>query len=128
MGVLEKITVDSATLARIEQSARAHGQSVEEEASEWLRKAAGSTRDEILARLDEIAALTPKGVAQTDSTLLVREDRDNRCSKLSTPRSPSNGPSTKTCAVRPDRSCRAAVNCWLRISSLSRSAMSFGRK
>ena len=77
MGIIEKIPVDSATLARLEENARAHGRSVEEEAAETLRQATtASTRADMIARLDEIAAMTPKGIKQTDSTLLVREDRD----------------------------------------------------
>jgi len=79
MGIIEKIAVDSATLARLEESAKAHGRSIAEEAAETLRQATGaSTRAELLRRFDEIAAMTPKGVKQTDSTLLVREDRDSR--------------------------------------------------
>lgn len=79
MGIIEKITVDSATLSKLEQNALAHGRSVAEEAAELLRKVTSTpTRAEVIARLDEIAAMTPKGVKQTDSTLLVREDRDSR--------------------------------------------------
>jgi plasmid stability protein len=79
MGVIEKITVDSATLAKLEQNALAHGRSVEEEAADLLRKVTSMpSRVESIARLDEIAAMTPKGVKQTDSTLLIREDRDSR--------------------------------------------------
>jgi len=77
MGIIEKIAVDSATLAKLEQSALAHGRSVEEEAAETLRVATGTlTRAEIVARLEAVAAMTPKGIEQTDSTLLIREDRD----------------------------------------------------
>ena len=76
MGIIEKIAVDGATLAKLSESAKAHGRTVEEEAAEILRRAAAPSRAEVLARLDEIAAMTPKGVKQTDSTILVREDRD----------------------------------------------------
>jgi plasmid stability protein len=77
MGIIEKIAVDSATLAKLEENAKAHGRSVEEEAAEILKRSTGAmTRAEIIARMDEIAAMTPKGVKQTDSTLLIREDRD----------------------------------------------------
>jgi plasmid stability protein len=79
MGIIEKIAVDSATLARLEEKAKAHGRSVAEEAAETLRQATDTpTRAEMLKRFDEIAAMTPKGVKQTDSTLLIREDRDSR--------------------------------------------------
>ena len=33
-------------------------------------------RSDLVARAEDIAAMTPKGVAQTDSILLLREDRD----------------------------------------------------
>lgn len=79
MGIIEKIAVDSATLAKLEQNALAHGRSVEEEAAELLRLAiVAPSRIEMLRRFDEIAAMTPKGVEQTDSTLLIRHDRDSR--------------------------------------------------
>ena len=79
MGVIEKIAVDGATLAALERNAKAHGRSLEEEAADVLRAAAGTTdRQAMLKRFDEIAAMTPKGVQQTDSTLLIREDRDSR--------------------------------------------------
>ena len=79
MGAIEKIAVDNATLAKLEQSALAHGRSVEEEAAELLRLATNApSRIGILRRFDEIAALTPKGVEQTDRTVLVREDRNRQ--------------------------------------------------
>ncbi len=78
MGVIEKIAVDDATLAKLAENAKSHGRTLEQEAAEALRAAAGTTltRAEILARLDAVAAMTPKGIKQTDSTLLVREDRE----------------------------------------------------
>lgn len=76
MGVIEKIVIDSATLAKLGEIAKAHGRTIEEEAAELLRRAAGPSRAEALARLDEIAAMTPTGIKQTDSTILIREDRD----------------------------------------------------
>jgi hypothetical protein len=79
MGVIEKIAVDNATLARLEEGARVNGRSLEEEASEVLREATKSgSRVAALKRFDEIAAMTPKAVAQIDSTLLIRQDRDAR--------------------------------------------------
>lgn len=77
MGIIEKIAVDDATLAKLSENAKSHGRTLEQEAAVALRAAAGTlTRAEILARLDAVAAMTPKGIKQTDSTLLVREDRD----------------------------------------------------
>ena len=72
MGIIEKIAVDGATLAVLTENARAHGRTVAEEAAE-ARKL---SRDEILARLDAVAAMTPKDVKQTDSVMLLREDRE----------------------------------------------------
>lgn len=79
MGVIEKIAVDSTTLARLEKGALAHGRSVEEEAAELLHLAVvAPSRVEMLRRFDEIAAMTAEGVKQTDSTLLIRQDLDSR--------------------------------------------------
>lgn len=77
MGIIEKIAVDSATLARLTESARRHGRTIEQEAAEALRIGAGVlSPEEFVRRAEAIASMTPKGVKQTDSTLLVREDRD----------------------------------------------------
>ncbi len=79
MGIIEKIAVDDATLATLEESARRHGRTVQEEAAERLQRSAETlSRGEIVRRFEEIAAMTPKDVEQTDSTLLIREDRDRR--------------------------------------------------
>lgn len=79
MGIIEKIAVDDATLARLEEAAQRHGRTVEEEAADALRRSAGTlSRAEILRRFDEIAAMTPQGVKQSDSTMLIRDDRDTR--------------------------------------------------
>ncbi|MEO6012295.1 MAG: hypothetical protein ABIQ30_01735 [Devosia sp.] len=77
MGVIEKIAIDNATLAKLTANAKRHGRTVEQEAAEALRIAIRTpSREEIVARFEAIAAMTPKGVTQTDSTLLIREDRD----------------------------------------------------
>ena len=77
MGIIEKISVDDATLARLTQNAERHGRSVAEEAAEALRtQVQRLSREEFLRRADEIAAMTPKGIKQTDSAILLREDRD----------------------------------------------------
>lgn len=77
MGIIEKITIDDETMRKLESDARKHGRSVEAEAAEWLRLGSGRlSRAEMVARFDAIAAMTPKGVKQTDSTVLIREDRD----------------------------------------------------
>lgn len=77
MGIIEKITVDDATLARLSASALRHGRTLAEEAAATLQDGLGMmTREEFLRRADDIAAMTPRDVVQTDSTILVREDRD----------------------------------------------------
>ena len=60
------------------ERARAHRQSIEDEAAAILEEAVttqtqGDSRRRIV---DRIAAMTPKGLVQTDSTQLIREDRD----------------------------------------------------
>lgn len=76
MGIIEKIVVSDETLRALEQSAWSHGRTVEQEAAEALRVATRPSAAELLARADAIAAMTPKGVEQTDSVILLREDRD----------------------------------------------------
>lgn len=77
MGIIERIAVDDATLARLTESAGKNGRSVAEEAAEVLRSQVQRlSREEFVRRADEIAAMTPKGVQQTDSWVLLREDRD----------------------------------------------------
>jgi len=62
----------------IAERARAHHTSIEDEAAAILEQAVGRAESMDLRRriVDRIAAMTPKGVIQTDSTQLIREDRD----------------------------------------------------
>jgi hypothetical protein len=77
MGIIEKIIVSDSAMATLQEDARRHGRTVEQEAASRLETASQRlSRAEILARLDRTAAMTPKDVKQTDSTILVREDRD----------------------------------------------------
>lgn len=66
------------TLARLERLANSHHVSLEDEIANLLEMASKSREicDERVRLADSIAAMTPKGVRQTDSTLLIREDRD----------------------------------------------------
>jgi plasmid stability protein len=57
--------------------AELHGQSLEQELRQILKRAAELSAEEKLALADRIAALTPRPLA-TDSADLIREDRDNR--------------------------------------------------
>jgi plasmid stability protein len=67
------------TLEALEERAREHGISVDEEVKHIVRSTVTRRRmtpDEFESRANAIAALTPKGIKQTDSALLLREDRD----------------------------------------------------
>jgi plasmid stability protein len=62
-------------VARLKARAARVGHSLERELRAILIEAARSGRDEVLADIDRIRAMTPK-VPQTDSAELIREDRD----------------------------------------------------
>jgi hypothetical protein len=69
---LEQSTVDS-----LRKVAAESGNTLEQAAAMMIRS--GLARSHSLARWERAAAIramTPKGVKQTDSTLLIREDRD----------------------------------------------------
>lgn len=68
---------DEALVSGLSQLAHVHRRSVEAEALEIIRSAiAEDFRFDRLAVADRIAAMTPKDRVLTDSTILVREDRD----------------------------------------------------
>ncbi len=68
--------LDDEVVAKLKARAKAHHRSLEAELREILSATVGrQTREDFLARADRIAAMTPK-TYQTDSTLLIREDRD----------------------------------------------------
>jgi hypothetical protein len=70
--------VDETLVAKLAEIARANRSSVEEQAQRLLVEAVemADRRRRRLEIADRIAAMTPKGVVQTDSTILLREDRD----------------------------------------------------
>ena len=69
--------VEDSVVERLEEKAAQSGRSLEAELRDVLKQAAKRrTREELLAAADRIAAMTPKGVKQTDSAELIREDRD----------------------------------------------------
>ena len=77
MDTLTIADLEDSTIDALRKTADAHGRSPEEEAAMLIRS--GLARSDVLSRrerADAIAAMTPKGVLQTDSTLLIREDRD----------------------------------------------------
>jgi antitoxin FitA len=62
-------------VARLKARAKQRRHSLEQELRDILSQAARPSREEILADLDRIRAMTPK-VPQTDSAELIREERD----------------------------------------------------
>lgn len=69
--------LDEETVKKLKKQAATNNRSLEAELREILRQVAGRpSRAELLALADRIAAMTPKGVKQTDSAELLREDRD----------------------------------------------------
>jgi plasmid stability protein len=62
-------------VARLKARAARARRSLEQELRDILVEAARPRRDEVLADMDRIRALTPQ-VPQTDSAELIREDRD----------------------------------------------------
>ena len=79
--------LSDATLRGLEAQAAAHARPLADELRGVLDQhaaAAPETPEQRKARIewllsesDRIRGMSPKGVAQTDSTVLVREDRDN---------------------------------------------------
>lgn len=68
---------DQAMVKRLSELAVEHRRSVEAEALEIIRSVlVQDMRSQRQAIADEIAALTPRDRVQTDSTILIREDRD----------------------------------------------------
>jgi antitoxin FitA len=69
---------DESLVRRIGDLAKAHNRTLDSEAEAILRQAvpAKKTRAERVRRANEIAAMTPRDRVQTDSTILVREDRN----------------------------------------------------
>lgn len=70
--------LDDELFERIDRLARAKQTSVEDVIVDVLRQSLPDRATSAMQRADAIAAMTPKGVKQTDSTLLIREDRDRR--------------------------------------------------
>ena len=64
-----------ADVAALKRLAKANNRSLEAEVRDILKRIA--SREETIARVKRIAAMTPD-VPQSDSTLLIREERDRR--------------------------------------------------
>ncbi len=79
MATLTIRNLDDAVVDRLKTRARNNLRSLEAELRTLLTRAAERpTGEEAIALADRIAAMTPEGVEQTDSTRLIREDRDQR--------------------------------------------------
>ena len=77
MATLTIRNLDEKTVERLKQHARQNGRSLQAEVRHILNNAAQLlTHQELWARADVIAAMTPREIEQTDSVTLLREDRD----------------------------------------------------
>ncbi len=69
--------LDDGVVERLKSKAKDNGRSLESELREILStEARRASTKELIAEADRIAAMTPKDRPQTDSTILIREDRD----------------------------------------------------
>lgn len=75
MGQVIVRNLDDRIIAALKTKAEVHGQSLEQELRAILSAAALPNMQEKLALADRIRGLTPTR-RQTDSTVLIREDRD----------------------------------------------------
>ena len=79
MATLTIRNLDDAVVEKLKLKAKANNRSLEAEVRVVLETSAKKpSRQEVLAELDRIAAMTPKGVKQTDSVELLREAREER--------------------------------------------------
>lgn len=76
MGKIEIDKIEDKVIAGIEAEARLQGKSFEDQVRAILAPHAVLSRSERLKLVDEIRAMTPKGVRQTDSTEMIRALRD----------------------------------------------------
>ena len=72
------INLPDDVLALLKADAQSHGLNIEERAEQILLNELGpaARRVRLFEEAKRISAMTPKGVKQTDSTVLIREDRD----------------------------------------------------
>ena len=77
MGELTIKLDDAELLEALTEMAKARKHSLDDEVTAALRRAVAEheRKLELLRTIDAIAAMTPKGVTQSDSTELLREDR-----------------------------------------------------
>ena len=77
MGQVIVRNLDDAVIAAHKERAKTRGVSLEQQLRDVLAEAARPSREDIIADLRRIRAMTPKR-PQIDSTELIREDRDSR--------------------------------------------------
>lgn len=70
--------LDERVVAALRRKAELHGHSLEQELRLTLTSAARLTPEERVALARRIRTLTPANVQQTDSSDLIRQDRDTR--------------------------------------------------
>jgi plasmid stability protein len=70
--------LDEQVVAALRRKAELHGRSLEQELRIALTAAARLTPEERVALARRIRRMTPANVQQTDSTELIRQDRDDR--------------------------------------------------
>lgn len=75
MGQVNIRNLDDRVIAALKAKAELHGHSLEQELRSILSKAARPNAQERIALADRIRILTPRR-RQTDSTRMIREDRD----------------------------------------------------
>ncbi len=74
-----QLAISDKILSEVTEFAKPHGMPIERQVEELLHEAIMRRNDTIKLNkvIAEIAAMKPKGVKQTDSTLLIREARDS---------------------------------------------------
>lgn len=68
--------VDSKLVKQLKVQAKRNHRSLEAELREIIKQSIAPDVKSILREMRRIRAMTPRGRPQTDSTLLIREDRD----------------------------------------------------
>ncbi len=77
MDTLTITDLEDSTVESLRKTAAANGHTIEEEAAMLIRSGLAQSKTlSLRQRAEAIAAMTPKGVVQTDSVLLVREGRN----------------------------------------------------
>jgi plasmid stability protein len=77
MGTIDVRNLDDDVIARLKERARDNHRSLEAEVRALLTEVSGRpSKKKFIELANPISAMTPKGVEQTDSALLIREDSD----------------------------------------------------